>query len=209
MLLNGVHDPGDLPRGKKLLVSYGGEGRGRLLSFASSSVKPRASTLPGAAGSVKTSGKGTLRWPVSSGRLVSKFGPRNSSFHDGLDIASPTGTPVIAAHSGTVIYSDNELSGYGNLVIIRGDDRLLTIYAHNSRMLVKKGERVAGGQKIAEVGETGHASGPHLHFEVRMKDRMNRTVAIDPMPLLQEGALEKPRYRVNESLTPLFARFLR
>jgi murein DD-endopeptidase MepM/ murein hydrolase activator NlpD len=150
-----------------------------------------------------------LFWPVADGRLVSSFGPRNGSFHDGVDIACSSGTPVYAAHSGTVLYSDNKLSGYGNLLIVKGNDQLITVYAHNRKLLAKAGSSVKRGQMIAEVGSTGRSSGPHLHFEVRTKDRRGRTVAVDPLPLLNDTIRSKPRYRVNESLTPLLAKVSR
>lgn len=116
-------------------------------------------------------GKNGFSWPVA-GTISSKFGPRGNSFHDGLDIAAPLGTPILAATNGEVIYS-GALRGYGNLVILRHRDGYVTVYAHNQKNLVKEGERVRRGQVIARVGQTGRASGPHLHFEVR-KDNLAR-----------------------------------
>ena len=153
-----------------------------------------------------SSGKSPLAWPVAKGKIVSKFGPRRGSFHDGLDFAAPSGTPIYAAHTGKVIYSNNKLRGYGNLIIIRGDDGYTTIYAHNRRNHVSVGKRVKRGQKIAEVGSTGRSSGPHLHFEVRAKDSKRRWVAVDPSPLLSSNPKSKPRFRVNEKLAPILAK---
>jgi murein DD-endopeptidase MepM/ murein hydrolase activator NlpD len=138
---------------------------------------------------------------------VSGFGPRSGSFHDGVDIACPEGTQVFASHSGTVVYSDNKLSGYGNLVILRHSTGLLSVYAHNSRLLVSAGQKVTRGQLIAESGATGHATGPHVHFEVRIRDSQNRYVAVDPLPLLTGEGNTSVRYRVNETLSPLLSRF--
>ena len=115
--------------------------------------------------------KSGLLWPVE-GQITSKFGPRGNSSHDGLDIAAPSGTPILAAASGEVIHS-GALRGYGNLVILRHRDGLVTVYAHNQKNLVREGEFVRRGQAIARVGQTGRASGPHLHFEVR-KDNLAR-----------------------------------
>ena len=115
--------------------------------------------------------KSSLLWPVE-GKITSKFGPRGGSSHDGLDIAAPLGTPILAAASGKVIYS-GALRGYGNLVILRHRDGFVTVYAHTQKNLVQEGEFVRGGQTIARVGQTGRASGPHLHFEVR-KDNLAR-----------------------------------
>ncbi len=107
-----------------------------------------------------------LRWPLK-GVLYSRFGVRQGRRHDGIDISAPEGTPVGAAASGTVVYT-GEQPGYGFIVLVRHDrPDLLTLYAHNSAILVKSGERVAAGQPIARVGQTGRTTGPHLHFEVR------------------------------------------
>lgn len=111
------------------------------------------------------------RWPVA-GRLTSRFGPRGGSSHDGIDISAPKGTAISAVADGEVIFS-SALHGYGNIVLIRHRNGLVTVYAHNHRNLVKEGEWVRRGKVIAEVGQTGRASGPHLHFEVR-KDNQAR-----------------------------------
>jgi len=107
-----------------------------------------------------------LRWPVN-GVLTSPFGRRGSRMHDGIDIGVKEGTPVHAAAAGEVVYSDHRLTGYGKLIIIRHRYDLFTAYAHNQRNLVRKGDKVKAGDVIARVGHTGHATGPHLHFEVR------------------------------------------
>jgi len=124
-------------------------------------------------------GKNGLLWPVD-GHVTSRFGPRGGSFHDGLDIASPLGTPILAAASGEVIYNGT-LRGYGNIVILRHREGYVTVYAHTQKNLVQEGERVRRGQAIARIGQTGRASGPHLHFEVR-KDNLAR----DPLRYLSE-----------------------
>jgi murein DD-endopeptidase MepM/ murein hydrolase activator NlpD len=107
-----------------------------------------------------------LIWPVK-GTITSGFGNEGHRMHDGIDIAAPRGTPVRAAAAGEVVYSDNRLAGYGRLIIIRHAGDLFTAYAHNERNLVSRGDKVKQGEIIARVGETGRASGPHLHFEVR------------------------------------------
>jgi len=105
-------------------------------------------------------------WPVWSGTVTSGFGVRHGTMHDGVDIAAPVGTAVRAADSGTVVFA-GKLNGYGNTVIIRHSDNYVTVYGHNSRMLVSEGSAVARGQTIAEVGTSGRTTGPNLHFEVR------------------------------------------
>jgi len=197
-LLNGLRDPSAIEVGQLLLVRYSDERVKEELQRARASQTSTAA-LRGAQG-------GRLGWPVGGGRIVSEFGPRGSSFHDGLDIAAPSGTPIYAAHPGQVAYSADGLGGYGKLIVLKSRTTLMTVYAHNSKMFVREGDTVQRGQKIAEVGQTGHASGPHLHFEVRTKDRAGRYVAIDPLPLVDNSSSGRPRFRVNESLTPLLAR---
>jgi len=104
-------------------------------------------------------------WPTR-GRLSSGFGLRRGRPHEGIDIASPHGSPIFAAEAGRVIHS-GRMRGYGKVVVVKHAGRYRTIYAHASRLLVRRGEFVERGQKIAEVGSTGRSTGPHLHFEVR------------------------------------------
>jgi lipoprotein NlpD len=119
----------------------------------------------------RSDGKSLFIWPVE-GPVTSGFGPRNGSFHDGIDIAAAPGTAVQAAADGKVIFSD-VLRGYGNVVIVRHTGGYLTVYAHNRVNLVKEGQAVRQGDGIAEVGQSGRASGASLHFEVR-KDNLAR-----------------------------------
>ena len=107
-----------------------------------------------------------LRWPIS-GRLTSRFGRRGSSMHEGIDVAAPRGTPVRAAAPGRVVHSDWSISGYGNLVIVEHRGGLVTLYAHNRVNRVRVGQYVEADDVISEVGATGRATAPHLHFEVR------------------------------------------
>lgn len=128
-------------------------------------------------------------WPVR-GRVVGTYGPGpNGTHNDGLNILAPAGTPVIAADAGTVAYVGNELRGYGNLILIKHDDGWMTAYAHNEKLLVKRGQRVTRGEVIAHVGATGAVSQPQLHFEIR-----KGTQALDPenylVPLPQNAAGE-------------------
>jgi len=100
------------------------------------------------------------------GRLTSPFGTRWGRKHTGIDIASSKGTTVSAADAGKVSFAGYNGS-YGNLVIIDHENGYQTYYAHNSKIVVKKGARVYKGQKIAEMGSTGRSTGVHVHFEVR------------------------------------------
>jgi len=121
-----------------------------------------------------------LIWPVV-GPVVRGFQPEGKDPHEGIDISAPRGTPIRAAEEGRVIYSDNRIRGYGNMIIIRHKGRWATIYAHNDQNLVREGEFVRQGQEIARVGSTGRSTGSHLHFEVRYGRK-----PINPMRFLPE-----------------------
>jgi len=116
-----------------------------------------SSATPSAAG---------LIWPVQ-GVLTSPYGMRWGRMHEGIDIGASTGTPIYAAAGGTVIYAGWE-GGYGNLTVIDHGNGLATAYGHQSQIAVSNGQTVSRGQTIGYVGSTGHSTGPHLHFEVRV-----------------------------------------
>jgi len=109
-------------------------------------------------------------WPLE-GRLTDSFEENEAKRHEGIDISSPLGTSIKASGSGKVVYSGNAVRGYGNLIILRHSEELVTVYAHNDVNLVEEGMWVEKGQRIARVGQTGRASGPHLHFEVRKNNK--------------------------------------
>ncbi len=211
LLLNGLQGDKFLRVGQRLLVAYQYEDEDsslHLINGPSASIT-NASLREGDNNTYSDKptifSGGALNWPlIEASRIVSNFGPRSGSFHDGLDLASPIGTKVLAAHDGIVAYSGSDLGGYGNLLVVKGSDNLITVYAHNRSLKASKGENVKRGQVIAEVGMTGKTEGPHLHFEVRAKDSRGRAVAVDPLPLLKPSK-NKPRYRVNDSLEPLLA----
>jgi murein DD-endopeptidase MepM/ murein hydrolase activator NlpD len=114
-------------------------------------------------------------WPVPGGKVVSGFGLRGTRPHEGVDIAAAEGTAILATADGLVIYAGSGVRGYGNLVLVRHADGMVSVYAHNRRNLVTEKTRVRQGQVIAEVGHTGSASASHLHFELR-----RRETPIDP-----------------------------
>lgn len=126
--------------------------------------------------------KGEYRWPLGAGIVSSEFGPRWKKPHEGLDIAADEGEPVFASASGEVLYANNRMRGYGNVVILRHDSRVTTLYAHNQQMKVALGDKVEKGQVIALLGSTGHSTGPHVHFEMRKAN-----VAVDPRGVLPKG----------------------
>jgi len=108
-----------------------------------------------------------FEWPVL-GRLTSSFDAERSSHrHDGIDIGAARGTPVHAAEAGKVVYAGDDLGDYGRSIVIKHAGSWATVYAHNDRNLVGEGDFVEKGDVIARVGQTGNASAPHLHFEIR------------------------------------------
>jgi lipoprotein NlpD len=111
-----------------------------------------------------------LSWPVD-GDVSAGFGDRGGKPHDGIDIPASRGTPVKAAADGVVLYSGDEIKGYGNLVIIRHEGGVITVYAHGDKNLVSEGDEVERGQQVALVGDSGTATTTHLHFEVRIDEK--------------------------------------
>ena len=138
----------------------------------------------GRRGGGAVSGTGALMWPTAATVITSPFGTRThpifgtTLFHSGIDIGADYGDTVVAADSGTVIYS-GWMGGYGKAVIIDHNNGLQTLYGHNSELLVSEGQQVRKGQPISRVGATGYATGPHLHFEVRVNGE-----PVDPMGYL-------------------------
>jgi len=129
----------------------------RIRSAQSSSIVPGPTGPASAAGFV---------WPVH-GVLSSPFGWRWGRMHEGIDLAVPSGTPVVASAAGTVIVA-GWLGGYGNLVVVDHGNGISTAYGHNTSVAVGVGQSVAQGQLVAYSGNTGHSTGPHVHFEVRI-----------------------------------------
>ena len=124
------------------------------------------------------SGQGYV-WPVK-GRVIAEFGATGKGQHnDGINIEVAKGTPVLAAEDGVVAYSGNELRGFGNLLLLKHADGWMTAYAHNEKLLVKRGDMVKRGQQMALSGDSGGVSPPQLHFEMRKGTR-----AIDPLTVL-------------------------
>lgn len=137
---------------------------------AKTAIASRAETAPPAPvpqtkSSQTASSRGYI-WPVQ-GKVTKGFSASKEAPHKGLDISAPKGTPIRAVKEGKVIYSGNDIPGYGNLVIMEHSGGISTVYAHNSENLVKAGQWAAQGMVIARVGSTGSAASNHLHFEIR------------------------------------------
>jgi murein DD-endopeptidase MepM/ murein hydrolase activator NlpD len=126
---------------------------------------------------VRSTGTGALSWPLSA-PITSPFGWRWGRMHEGIDLGAAYGTAIAAAADGTVIYA-GWLGGYGNLTVIDHGGGLATAYGHQSRIAVSVGQQVSRGEIIGYVGSTGHSTGPHLHFEVRVNGE-----PVDPLGYL-------------------------
>lgn len=124
-----------------------------------------------------------MQWPVA-GTVTSAFGERKNpmgageDFHPGLDIAADAGTPIAAAAGGRVVSAGPD-GGYGNLIVVDNGNGVTTRYGHCAQIFARVGENVEPGQTIGAVGSTGHSTGPHLHFEVRVGDK-----PVDPAQFL-------------------------
>ena len=120
-----------------------------------------------------------MRWPVR-GKVVSGYGSNGGSKNDGIDISVPAGTPVKAAENGVVIYAGDGLKEFGNTVLVRHEDGLVTVYGHASEINVQRGQKVRRGEEIALSGMSGSAEAPKLHFEVRKE-----SAPVDPVGYLE------------------------
>ena len=118
-------------------------------------------------------------WPLRNYRVSSRFGRRWGRLHAGIDLRAPKGTPIRAAADGRVLFAGFR-GGYGHKVVISHGDGIETVYAHNSRNLVRRGQRVEQGEVIAHVGRSGNATGYHVHFEFRRHGR-----PLDPVRQIQ------------------------
>ncbi len=157
--LNSISDPDWIPAGRQIRIPQG----------TAADVQAYAARV--AAGHID------LAWPLH-GRISSAFGWRWGQMHEGLDIAVPYGTNVVAARGGAVSFSGRK-GDYGNLIVIDHESGIQTYYGHLSRLVVDTGMEVVAGEVIGRSGTSGKSTGPHLHFEVRVADR-----PVDPETLL-------------------------
>ena len=171
---NGLDDPMQLTAGRVLFIPGAAPDPrpaevAAQVAYQSDTSAPRE-VQPGRAG--------RLLWPVR-GVIYSPFGPRGGEHHDGLDLAAPEGSPIVAAADGTVVFA-GEQRGYGRIILVAHAGDLVTVYAHNRDNQVRTGDKVVRGQQLATVGRSGNASGPHLHFEVRAGTKPR-----DPLAMLR------------------------
>jgi murein DD-endopeptidase MepM/ murein hydrolase activator NlpD len=183
---NGVEAPFTLEVGQRLILPD-------QLDFSVLDVAPEATTVaaavapppvPAATPAVRKrfvapSGTGAFRWPIE-GEIVTEFGPAARGVHnDGVNIAAAAGTDVRAAARGTVAFVGREIKSFGTLILVKHDGGIITAYAHLGEVLVKEGDVIEVGQKIATVGQTGKVDTPQLHFEIRRSRK-----PIDPRTLI-------------------------
>jgi murein DD-endopeptidase MepM/ murein hydrolase activator NlpD len=173
---NDVRDVSAVPIGTRLVIpSAQRNASGDTLALAAVSAFPPS--VPASPSARQRETDLDFRWPLK-GKLSSRYGWRRGRSHEGIDIAAPRGTQIRAAESGRVTHS-GWLAGYGRVVILKHSGRYSTVYAHNRKNLVRKGAFVEKGQVVGEVGSTGRATGPHVHFEIR-RDRKPK----DPLAYL-------------------------
>ena len=166
--INGIEEPSQIRVGQELFIPDLDLGRAK-----SPGPRPRPKKQLAQL-------QGDFIWPVE-GVVTSKFGIRRGRRHDGIDLSAPTGTPIVATADGKVLYVGRQ-GGYGNLVILEHAHRVITVYAHNHKNLVKESQRVKQGQKIALVGHSGRATGPHVHFEIRLGTKPRNPLFYLPRP---------------------------
>jgi len=172
---NHIRDVADVPVGARIVIP-GARHPAPADSLALASVAPRGESA--ARELALREAALIFEWPLH-GRFSSGFGRRGFHRHEGIDIAAPKGTPVRAAEAGRVIES-GWLGDYGRIIVVKHAGYYSTVYAHNRKNKVSKGDFVERGQVIAEVGATGNASGPHLHFEVRRDSKPEDPLAFLP-----------------------------
>lgn len=172
---NGISNQHAIKIGQELIIPGG---QTKLVASADTSrgsvTRPKSGGSSSSSGTTSGSVSGTFIWPVR-GTITSGFGSRWGSIHTGIDIGVPSGTSVKAARAGTVI-SAGWQNGYGYAVEIDHGNGIVTLYGHNSKLLVSKGDKVEAGDIIARSGSTGHSTGPHVHFEVRKNGK-----AVNPL----------------------------
>lgn len=179
--INGIRSPYTIYVGQKLKFKAS-KSSSRTATISTTSSKSTVSKAPSSQTKTKTSdtyvGNSNLRWHwPTSGQVISTYS-NSSPGRKGIDIAGSAGQSVVAAASGKVVYSGNSLHRYGNLLIIKHNDVYLSAYAHNQKLLVKEGQIVKAGQKIALLGSSGTQRNK-LHFEIRRNGK-----PVDPLRFL-------------------------
>jgi murein DD-endopeptidase MepM/ murein hydrolase activator NlpD len=177
--INGVRDVTSLRVGQRLWIpkERAGNVPSQPRTGVASTTKPPSKASSSASAAARQAARReaeqnahvSFGWPIQNPELSSRFGRRWGRPHEGVDFAAAQGTRILAAEAGKVTHS-GRLGDYGNVVILKHAGNYRTVYAHARKLLVKRGQFVDKGERIAEVGSTGRASGPHLHFEIRERE---------------------------------------
>ena len=162
-----------------VVSSVNSESNQNLNSISSEAISSKLPPLPSPEEYLPEAFDGDYSWPAK-GVLSSGYGWRWGRLHKGIDIAAPIGTPIFAAAEGVVVNAEWNSGGYGNLIKLQHPDGSITVYAHNNRILVSKGQKVSRGEQISEMGNTGFSTGSHLHFEIHSRNQG----VVDPLALL-------------------------
>ncbi len=181
--------PDDAPRAVTAYAPSSGvvASRGQQVTAARQAEGARLATMAAEANKslvarTSTAAPPSFDWPAR-GRVILGFGqPAGGAPNEGINLALPAGSDVVAAESGVVVYAGSDIKTYGNLVLVRHDNGFVTAYAHASRLLVKSGDKVRRGQAIAKSGRTGSVTEPQLHFEIR-----EGATPVDPAQYLPRG----------------------
>jgi murein DD-endopeptidase MepM/ murein hydrolase activator NlpD len=161
--LNNLKEPYNIKVGDKIRISETASIKQRIKTPKQNRV--RKITIP----TISNEKKGFI-WPVKSSIVISKFGQKSGGlYNDGINIKSNSNDDVVAVKGGRVAYVGNELRGYGNLIIIKHSNRWISAYAHLDSVLVKRGQKIDQGTKIATIGTTGNVSEKQLYFSLRYK----------------------------------------
>lgn len=189
---NNIEDANEIHDGLKLYIPRGAPSKSAAGKKKTKLTRKEKSDVP-----IRLE-RSRFAWPVD-GAVLSPFGIRNGRRHDGVDIRAKSGEPIEAAASGKVVFS-GQLRGYGNMLIVRHKDRFFTVYAHNSKNAVKKGQKVAKGELIGYVGSTGRATGPHLHFEVREGQKARNPLFLLPAEASASVAVAKKGGNIKDAV---------
>jgi len=162
---NNIKDPSEVIPGYKLYIPSRQKHSARRTRDISGSERKKGKVEAKEARETIRFETGRFDWPVT-GKIISGFGIRKGRRHDGVDIKAESGTPIHAAADGVVVF-EGKMRGYGNVIIIRHKDHFFTVYAHNSKNLASRDQKVSQGEVIGYIGKTGNATTPHLHFEIR------------------------------------------
>lgn len=184
---NNLRAPYKIYPGDVLRIPDGGEmsatGNTRIASTSVSKAAPKPSAaskpVPKSVQVAPPPSNGPFAWPVR-GKVLSSYGPKADGLHnDGINIAARKGEPVKAAQNGVVAYVGDQIQGFGNLILLRHEDRYMSAYGHLDKISVTKGQVIQKGQAIGQAGMTGNVDTPQLHFEIR-----RGTKALNPQKYL-------------------------